>query len=103
MLLAPFTSRCTRAPQPEHRKRRPRGEEGWMCPLTQLDVPAHTTGFRRIRFINPLHDHPQPRCLFAEIAGELPMRPLADLLIGSLAQADPGLDVTHIPHRDVGD
>ena len=26
MLLAPFTSRCTRAPQPRHRKRRPRGE-----------------------------------------------------------------------------
>jgi hypothetical protein len=29
--------------------------------------------------------------------------PLADLLIGSLAEADPGLDVAHIPHRDPSD
>ena len=31
------------------------------------------------------------------------MRPLADLLIRLPAQAHPRLDVTHIPHREVGD
>src|SRR6516162_7528537 len=31
------------------------------------------------------------------------MRPLAALLIGLLAQADAGLEVAHLPHREAGD
>ena len=31
------------------------------------------------------------------------MGPLADLLVADPAQADPRLDVTHIPHRDARD
>ena len=50
--------------------------------------------------IDPLHDHPQPRRLFGEIASELPMRLLADLLVADRAQGDAGLDVAHISHCD---
>ena len=35
-------------------------------------------GLGRVRFIKPLDPSSQPRCFFFEIAGELPMRPLAD-------------------------
>ena len=66
-------------------------------------MPTHTTRSRRICLINPLNADAQSRRLLAEIAGELPMRPLADLLIGPFAQADPRLDVTHIPHGDLTD
>ena len=52
-------------------------------------MPTHTTGLRRIRLVDPLHADPQPRRLLGEVAGELPMRPLADLLVRPLTQAHP--------------
>src|SRR5262245_52287081 len=68
-----------------------------------LDVPTHTTRSGGIRFVDPLHADPQPRRLLVEVADDLPMRPLADLLVGDPAQAQTGLDVAHIPHRNVRD
>jgi hypothetical protein len=68
-----------------------------------LDVPTVTAGLRRIRLVDPLDHHAQPRCLLTQIVGELPMWPLADLLIRLPTQTHPGLDITHIPHRDAGD
>ncbi len=66
----------------------------------RLDVPTVTTGSRRVRLVDPLYRDPQARGLLGKRAGELPMRPLADLLIGSFAQAHSRLDVAHISHRD---
>jgi hypothetical protein len=91
ILALPFTSRWTRAPQPAHRKRRAR--------RGRLDVPTLTTRSGGICFVDPLHADPQSRRLLAEVAGELPMRPLADLLVRLLAQADPRLvSRTSPPH-----
>ena len=66
-------------------------------------MPTHTTGSGGRRLIDPLDHHPQPRRRLGERAGELPVWPLAALLVGLLAQADPGLEVAHLPHRDPRD
>jgi hypothetical protein len=52
----------------------------------RLDMPTVTAGLRRIRLVNPLDYHAQLRHLLAEGAGELSVRPLADLLIRLPAQ-----------------
>src|SRR5215831_19464595 len=64
-----------------------------------LDMPTVTAGLRRIRLVHPFDYPAHPRRLLAEGAGELPMWPLADLLIRLPAQTHPRLDVAHIPHR----
>ena len=66
-------------------------------------MPTVTTRSGGIALINPLHADPQPRRLLGEVAGELPMWPLADLLVGHAAQTDARLDVAHISHRDACD
>ena len=66
-------------------------------------MPTHTTRSGGIRLLDPLDRDANTRRLLGEGAGELPMRPLADLLVRLLAQTHPRLDVTHIPHREVGD
>jgi hypothetical protein len=38
-----------------------------------------------------------------EIADELAMRQLTDLPVGLVRETHPGLDGTHLPHRDLGD
>ena len=52
-------------------------------------MPTHTACSRRIRLVDPLDRDANTRRLLAHVAGELPMGPLADLLIRLLAQADP--------------
>ena len=54
-----------------------------------LDVPTVTTGSRRIRLVDPLDHHADTRRLLALVAGKLPVRPLAALLVADRAQADP--------------
>src|SRR5262245_56754610 len=54
-----------------------------------LDLPSHTTNSRRIRLVDPLDRDAPSRRLLGQIACELPMRPLTDLLVGLLAQAHP--------------
>src|SRR5262249_18453234 len=66
----------------------------------RVDMPTHTTRSRRICLVNPLDRDAQPRRLLVQIPSELPMRPLADLLVRHPAQLHAGLDVAHIPHRD---
>src|SRR5262249_42056257 len=68
-----------------------------------LDVPTYTTRSGGLRFIYPLNDDAQPRRLLGQVAADLSMGPLADLLVRDLAQADPRLDVAHLPHRDAAD
>jgi hypothetical protein len=55
----------------------------------------------RICLVNPVNADPQSRRLLAQIARELAMRPLADLLIGLRCQAYARLDVTNISQRDL--
>ena len=52
-------------------------------------MPTVTTGSRRIRLIDPLDHHADTRRLLALVAGKLPVRPLAALLVADRAQADP--------------
>src|SRR6185437_9660435 len=61
------------------------------------------TCFGRIRFVNPVQTYPAPGSFLAEVADELAMWPLTDLLVSGCTQADARLNVAHIPHRQMRD
>jgi hypothetical protein len=61
------------------------------------------TGSGGITLVNPRHRHAHPRGFLGHLAGELPVRPLADLLVGLPAQTDARLDVTYISDGNPGD
>ena len=70
-MALPFTSRCTRAAQPVHRHRPPRGEEGWTCPLTrrvrldELSSRCSTVIPSRWAFSKTAQGHESPDALCA--------------------------------------
>src|SRR5262249_7179872 len=67
-----------------------------------MDRSTAATGARRVAFVEVFDADPQRLRLLRQIADELPMGPLADLLVGRLPQAHPCLDVAHLPHRHGG-
>lgn len=61
-----------------------------------------TTRSGRIRLVNPVDHRAHADNFLSEVAHELAVGPLADLLVGLLAEAHARLNVTHIPDRDLG-
>src|SRR5262245_13119877 len=68
-----------------------------------VDVAVVATGLRRIRLVDPVHGEFLLSGFLAEVAEELPVGPLTDLLVGDLTQAHTSLDVAHIAHHDLTD
>src|SRR5262245_48762111 len=68
-----------------------------------LDAPTVATGSGRLALVDPVDTDAPPRRLLPHIAGELPMRPPAALLVAHFPQTHSCLEVAHIPHRDLAD